>query len=64
MIPFPEFVLLVDRIDFKALKSIVALLYYAPFRIAKVVGDRTKKWKVLSSYGRALLVKCAREPLD
>lgn len=54
VIPFRDFVLFVERIDQIQLKSLVALLYYAPLRIAEIVGDTPKKWKVLSAYGRGM----------
>ena len=54
VIPYREFVLFVGRFNQNILKSLVALLYYAPLRISEVVGDGTRKWKVLSAYGRGL----------
>ena len=54
VIPYRDFVLFTERVDRNVLKSLVAFLYYAPLRIAEIVGDGPRKWKVLSSKGRGL----------
>ncbi len=54
VIPYRDFVSLVERLDSISLKSLVALLYYVPLRISEIVGDSKKKWRVLSAYGRGL----------
>ena len=54
VIPYRDFVIFIEKIPEKSIKSLVALLYYAPLRISEVVGDGIRKWKVLSAYGRGL----------
>ena len=56
IINFEEFQTLIKKIEIDnvTFRSLVAILYYFGLRIAEICGDKKRKWKKLTNYGKSL----------